>query len=588
MRRWCLRVCSTWICVGGLTLSTHEGAASSHVGEDVVAGGGGASPYKVSHISNPTLSNRLSLADFQPQVSAPREGMADDFMRGAPRRYEFTTVPIFELSEAEFSGAEEVDEKDCSGTGFIILDERNCCREGEGSERYFPIQYHYKGEAASWPHPYLVSNAHVLNKVQEKHAYSFRFHCMATAGTTIRGADDFVITTVSVPLTKLSVKHSHRVGDYKGKGVFMDVAFIDLNPIFTELVRWGASQTKKYIPMFDGFDLDADIHPSALRGASYGTPVEIYGYPDGNRDLIRNLPIRIAGSCATNPDLFPYTHSKLDEDYQTEKGYEIQDFLTNTFSFGGSSGSPIVAEVDDFGGVSKKLLGILTGSIMADHGKDIRVGLSMAIRASRLVNFIREVSKQREADVIDPETSSSSSDEDKEDGDSDTHGSEHEEVAADGGGEPPAPVLIRLSRASLTDELQDEIIERLRTGPAMLDMTEVTECTDVIMATFLHKVKAAGVLGNILVLKLPGAYSRVTGIDMFNELLASDSFEFLDIFSSRMDKLAAHAAIAEEHKEKLISTPRGWDYDSIQAAVAGQGGHFSSDAHRRYYATFGD
>jgi hypothetical protein len=586
MRQQCLKVCFLWLCIEVLTLvfsisavsAAEEGVEATHIGGD------GASPYKVSHVSNTALSDRLSLADFQPQVSDSREGMADDFMRVTSRQYEFTTVPIFELSEAEFLGAEGVDEKDCSGTGFIILDERDCCRAGEGSERYFPIQYHYKSEADSRPHPYLVSNAHVLNKIQGKYAYSFRFHCMATAGTTIRSADDFVITTVSVPLTELSVKHSHRVGDYKGKGVFMDVAFIDLNPIFSELVRWGADQPRGYIPMFDGFDLDADIHPKALRGANYGTPVEIYGYPDGNRDLLRNLPIRISGSCATNPHLFPYTYSKLDEDYQTEKGYEVEDFLTNTFSFGGSSGSPIVAEVDDFGGVSKKLLGILMGSVMADHGKDIRIGLSMAIRASRLVDFIRDASKQREADVVDPEASSSSSSED--DGASDTHESKHEEAAAAGVEEPPAPV--RLSRTSLTDELQGEIVERLRTGPAMLDMKEVTECTDATMAIFLQKMKDDGVLGNIRVLKLPGGDSMVRDITIFKELLASDSFEFLDIFSSQMDKRAAHAAIDEELQKKLISAPRGFDYDSIQVAVAGQGGHFSAEAHRTYYATFGE
>lgn len=541
-----------------------------------------ATEPEVSYVSNNALSQSLTINDFLPQIDS---GFTKDFLKLSLRKYEFTTIPIFALSESDYKSKKNGDEFGCVGTGFIVLNERDPIKQDGSSLKipYFPLQYGLQKErsqSSTWPHAYLISNAHVLNK--KTFAYSFRFHCIASDTPLIRSDNDFIIATITRPFSSLELLKPVTIEQTQNfDNATMDIVAINLDPIFTDLIKWGQRQDRKYLPLFDGFDLDADIHSRSQSGVDYGTHIEIYGYPGGNRDLLRNLPICISGSCATNPSLSPYAFVALEQSdkdsMDTTCTHEVEDFYTNTFTFAGSSGSPIVAEVNEYGVTSKRLLGIIAGSRNSSQqlltrnsdGKVVdipqRIGLSIAIHAARLLDFIRNSTH--------------------------TVVSQHATRTKESNDSPPVQMKstpIRVSKTGLTDQVKSAILTKLEQLPddeiAVLDLTELVLCNDEEINNFINTLKEKGFLRKIHVLKTPGGMSELSSIEPYSELLNLPTFEYLYISDSRIDKLEAHRE--DSHKEKIISAPKSFDFDAIQDALANQNKYFSAEAHRKYYARY--
>lgn len=540
-----------------------------------------ATEPEVSYVSNNALSQSLTINDFLPQIDS---GFTKDFLKLSLRKYEFTTIPIFALSESDYKSKKNGDEFGCVGTGFIVLNERDPIKQDRSSPKtpYFPLQYglqQERSQSLSWPHAYLISNAHVLKN--KPFAYSFRFHCIASDNHAIRSDDDFIIATITLPFSSLMLLKPGTIWQTQNlENATMDIVAIDLDPIFTDLIKWGQRHKREYLPLFDGFDLDTDIHSRSQSGVDYGTHIEIYGYPDGSRDLLRNLPICISGSCATNPSLSPYALVPLEQSVKDSWGttstHEIEDFYTNTFTFAGSSGSPIVAEVNEVGVISKRLLGIISGSrnssqalLTRSNGSVVeipqRIGISIAIHAARLLDFIRNSTH--------------------------TVVSQHATRTKESNDSPPVQMKstpIRVSKTGLTGQVEFAILTKLGQLPddeiAVLDLTELVLCNDEEINNFINTLKEKGFLRKIHVLKTPGGMSELSSIEPYSELLNLPTFEYLYISDSRIDKLEAHKEYS--HKEKIISAPKSFDFDAIQDALANQNKYFSAEAHRKYYACY--
>lgn len=493
------------------------------------------------------INRNTNLSEFIAQPS-PRLNMP--FLEVPKDSYEFSVVKVSRRNQNQ--------NWEFHGTAFIVADSqfRSCLNHAH----YLPFNYQYNPTTSSdkkSPLLYLVSNAHVLDRASTKWtAYEFGFNYVRTTPSALRKRSDFLKVGIRIPHSRFNLITTHP-DDASGNRV--DLACLPLNPLLHKASL--DVRLTGYKPAFTAVDMHS-MDSSQIHGKN-GTSIWMYGFPGGEFDRNSNLPLRVDGTCSTDP-------KKLWCDTSTLTGYtqpSLVDFKVNVTDIAGASGSPIFMDSQ-----SNAHNALLLGVNFAQNFQQI----GYAIHASRLAEFLKDTTTTFIATpifqtIINGVTSLIPQPATGLMPDADPT------LTADN----PQPLIVRLNNNTPLSSALLEVTRELARGPSIVDLSN-NDLLDNDASNIVNAITSSNHLNNVIVLKMSN--NRLKDFSSFRSLLSQPNFRFLDITINYFSYPTIFADLNDNDVErsKVISALKGQDFELIQA----NGIQLSPEAHRQYYRQF--
>lgn len=491
------------------------------------------------------IKRNTNLSEF---IAQPSPRLKDPFLEVSKDSYEFSVVKVSRRNQSQ--------NWEFHGTAFIVADSqvRSCLNH----THYLPFNYQYNPTTSSdkkSPLLYLVSNAHVLDRASTQWtAYEFGFNYVRTTPNALRKRNDFLKVGIRIPHSRFNLITTHP-DDAPGNRV--DLACLPLNPLLHKASL--DVRLTGYKPAFTAVDMHS-MDSSQIHGKN-GTSIWMYGFPGGEFDRNSNVPLRVDGTCSTDP-------KNLRCDTSTLTGYtqpSLVDFKVNVTDIAGASGSPIFID-------SHSHKPLLLGVNFAQNFQQI----GYAIHASRLDEFLKDTTTtfittpifQSIINGVTPLTPQPATGIIPE---------ADPVLTADN----PQPLIVRLNNNIPLASALLEVSQELARGPSIVDFSN-NDLLDNDASNILNSITSSNHLNNVIVLKISS--NRLKDFSSFRSLLSQPNFRFLDITINYFSYPTIFADLNDNDAErsKIISALKGQDFELIQA----NGIQLSPEAHRQYYRQF--